>query len=74
LANGHLQKAINAYLAGFESDWWDAYQVVNAVTLVELSAPVDPRQAPLLPVVRYAVERRLASSVADYWTMRRASS
>jgi MAP3K TRAFs-binding domain len=29
--------------------------------------PVDPRQARLLPVVRYAVERRIASKTPDYW-------
>jgi tetratricopeptide (TPR) repeat protein len=67
LAAGHLRKAIDVYLAGFESDWRDAYPGVNAVTLMELATPVDPRQAALLPVVRYAVERRLASKMADYW-------
>jgi tetratricopeptide (TPR) repeat protein len=67
LARGHLRKAIAAYLAGFESDWRDAFPGVNAVTLMELDDPIDPRQADLLPVVRYAVARRLASTVADYW-------
>jgi tetratricopeptide (TPR) repeat protein len=67
LARGHLRKAIDTYLAGFESDWRDAYPGVNAVTLMELDEPVDPRQADLLPVVRYAMSRRLASSAPDYW-------
>jgi hypothetical protein len=40
---------------------------VNAVTLMELSDPPDPRRARLIPVVSYAVERRLASGKPDYW-------
>lgn len=67
LARGLLEKAISAYLRGFETDWRDAYPGINAVTLMELIDPPDPRQAALLPVVRYAVERRIASGAADYW-------
>ena len=63
----HLHEAIAAYLAGFEADWRDAYPGVNAVTLMEMMDPVDPRQAELLPVVRYAVKRRLAGRSPDYW-------
>jgi len=66
-ARGYLRKAIEAYRAGFESDWRDAYPGVNAVTLMELEEPVNPEQARLLPVVRYAVARRLATATADYW-------
>jgi tetratricopeptide (TPR) repeat protein len=64
---GYLRKAISIYLAGFEADWRDAYPGVNAVTLMEMQDPVDPRQAELLPVVHYSVKRRLASKAADYW-------
>lgn len=67
LAHGLLDKAINAYLAGFESDWRDAYPGINAVTLMELQNPPDDRRNQLIPVVSYAVERRLASGQADYW-------
>jgi MAP3K TRAFs-binding domain len=67
VARGHLRNAIRAYLAGFESDWRDAYPGVNAVTLMEMEDAVDPRQAEILPVVNYAVRRRLASIAADYW-------
>jgi hypothetical protein len=67
LAEGLLDKAINAYLAGFEADWRDAYPGINAVTLMELRDPPDPRREDLIPVVAYAVERRLASGKADYW-------
>lgn len=67
LARGLLDKAIGAYLRGFEADWRDAYPGVNAVTLMELKEPPDPRQAALLPVVAYAVGRRIATGQADYW-------
>jgi hypothetical protein len=66
-ARGLLTKAIGAYLQGFESDWRDAYPGINALTLMELQDPPDPRREPLLPVVRYAVERRMAAGRADYW-------
>ena len=66
-ARGYLRKAIGTYLAGFEADWRDAYPGINAVTLMEMDDPVDPRQAELLPVVRYAVKRRLATNAPDYW-------
>ena len=67
LARGLLVKATDAYLRGFEADWRDAYPGVNAVTLMELKDPPDPRQAKLLPVVSYAVERRIAQGKPDYW-------
>ena len=67
LANGLLDKAISAYLKGFEADWRDAYPGVNAVTLMELKSQPDPRQAALLPLVAYAVERRIAQGQPDYW-------
>jgi tetratricopeptide (TPR) repeat protein len=66
-AAGYLRKAISVYLAGFESDWRDAYPGVNTLTLMEMQDPVDPRQAELLPVVHYSVNRRLASKAAEYW-------
>ena len=67
LACGLLDKAIEAYLHGFETDWRDAYPGVNAVTLMELKDPPDPRREQLNPVVSYAVERRIASGKPDYW-------
>lgn len=67
-ARGFLNRAIEAYLKGFESDWRDAYPGVNAVTLMELSVPEpDARGQHLLPIVRYAVERKIATGNADYW-------
>jgi len=67
LAAGLVDKAINAYLKGFEADWRDAYPGVNAVTLMEVRDPPDSRREQLIPVVAYANQRRLASGQADYW-------
>lgn len=67
VARGYLRKAIQTYLTGFEADWRDGYPGVNAVTLMEMEDVVDPRQAELLPVIRYAVGRRLQSKTPDYW-------
>lgn len=66
-AQGVLKQAIDAYLRGFESDWRDTYPGINAVTLMELKSPRDPRQADLLPVMRYSVERRISRGQPDYW-------
>ncbi len=63
-ARGALRQAIAAYLEGFETDWRDAYPGVNAVTLMEMTDPPDPRQADLPPIVRYAVERRIAAGAS----------
>jgi hypothetical protein len=67
LARGFLDKAIGAYLHGFEADWRDAYPGVNAVTLMELKDPPDPQREQFIPVVAYAVERRIAAGKPDYW-------
>lgn len=67
LANGLLAQAISSYCQGFESDWRDAYPGINAVTLMELQEPPDPRRLEMLPVVSYAVKRRLVTTTPDYW-------
>jgi hypothetical protein len=67
LAAGLLDKAIGAYLRGFEADWRDAYPGINALTLMELGPQLDPRQSRLIPVVDYALERKMAGGEADYW-------
>jgi tetratricopeptide (TPR) repeat protein len=66
-ARGLLDKAVDAYLKGFEADWRDAYPGINAVTLMELKEPPDPRRLGILPVVSYAVERKIAAGKPDYW-------
>ncbi len=67
LARGLLERAIAAYLRGFETDWRDAYPGINAVTLMELREPPDPRRQQILPVVTYSVGRRIAAGKPDYW-------
>lgn len=67
-AAGFLNKAIDSYLKGFESDWRDAYPGINAVTLMEIRRdPHDKRSKQILPIVRYAVDRRMAAKKPDYW-------
>jgi tetratricopeptide (TPR) repeat protein len=66
-ARGHLRNAVRTYLEGFQSDIRDAYPGINAVTLMEFEEPVSPEQGEILPVLAYAVKRRLASGAADYW-------
>lgn len=65
LAAGLLEQAIATYLQGFEADWRDAYPGINAVTLMEIAG--DERRHALVPVVRFAVERKLACGEGDYW-------
>ena len=66
-AKGYLRKAITTYLNGFEADWRDAFPGINAVTLMEMDEVVDPRQPELLPIVRYAVKRRVTDKKPNYW-------
>lgn len=67
VARGLLRKATEAYLSGFEADWRDAYPGINAVTLMEVMDPPDPRREELIPVVSYAAKRRIEERQADYW-------
>lgn len=66
-AQGLINKAIDAYLKAFEADWRDAYSGLNAVTLMELREPPDERRKKLIPMVTYAIERRMARGKPDYW-------
>lgn len=66
-ARGHLEKAIAAYTAGFETDWRDTLPGINAVTLMTLKDPPDDRRLAIIPVVRYSVQRKVASGRGDYW-------
>ncbi|MGB5286892.1 MAG: TRAFs-binding domain-containing protein [Ignavibacteriaceae bacterium] len=67
LAKSILNKAIDAYLKGFEADWRDAYPGINAITLMEIKEPPDIRKEKIIPVVTYAVERRIEAGKPDYW-------
>jgi len=66
-ARGHLRQAIKVYRQGFVADPRDGFPGVNAVTLMELDEPPDPDRVRLIPVVRYAAERRIATGTPDYW-------
>jgi tetratricopeptide (TPR) repeat protein len=67
LATSYLDKAVEAYIKGFESDWRDAYPGINAVFLMEIKNPPDLRRHRLLPVVSFSVEQRIAMAEPDYW-------
>jgi hypothetical protein len=64
---GHLDKAIDSYRRGFETDWRDAYPGINAVTLMEIREPGGAAQQALIPIVRYANRRRIDDGPPDYW-------
>ena len=66
-ARALLDQAIEAYRLGFEADPRDAYPGINAVTLMEVRDQPDPRRVKLLPLVQYAVERKMAGGTPDYW-------
>jgi tetratricopeptide (TPR) repeat protein len=69
LAEGHLRKAVDCYVRGFETDWRDAYPGINAVTLLDIQGNPgsESKKAELLPVVMFAVRQRLKSAKPDYW-------
>lgn len=65
-AEAWLDKARETYRLGFEADWRDAYPGVNAVTLTALKGDEEALQE-LIPVVRYAVKRKLERKKPEYW-------
>lgn len=68
-AAGHLKRAIDVYTRGFMADQRDAYPGINAVTLLDIKGDEESLKLKtrLLPVVRFAVEQRLAGTEPDYW-------
>ena len=63
----YQQKAIEAYLDGFESDPRYFYPGINALTLMFLGKEPDERFTKFMPIVSYAVERMLPAKEKDYW-------
>lgn len=66
LSESYLDKALETYRKGFEADWRDAYPGINAVTLMALKGDHES-VAKLVPVVEYAVLRKLEKKQPDYW-------
>jgi hypothetical protein len=68
-ARGYLKRAIVSYTRGFQADPRDAFPGINAVTLLDVRGDKESltERDRLLPVVRYAVERRLGGKSPDYW-------
>ncbi len=62
-----LDKAIAAYLDGFEADPRDCYPGINAVTLMELKEPPDERRRNILTVLRQSIAKKIVASEPDYW-------
>jgi tetratricopeptide (TPR) repeat protein len=69
MALGYLDKAIGAYISGFEADSRDAYPGINAVTLLDIKGDEEAlrQKEELLPVVRFAVKQRLKKTKPIYW-------
>jgi tetratricopeptide (TPR) repeat protein len=69
LADGYLRAAISAYSRGFDADFRDAYPGINAATLLDAQGTpkARARKEELLPVLRFAVKRRIEGGKADYW-------
>ena len=68
-AIGHLDQAIDAYRRGYMADQRDAYPGINLLTLLDIHGERESLEEKdrLLPVVRFAVEQRLAGVKPDYW-------
>jgi hypothetical protein len=68
-AQAYLERAIESYVLGFETDWRDAYPGINAVTLLDIegSPASEKKKAELLPVVQFAASQRLKNDKPDYW-------
>ena len=66
-AEGFLRRTVNTYKRGFEADWRDAYPGVNALTFLRILDWDGEEYWSLRPIVRYAIERKMATGVPDYW-------
>lgn len=64
-----LNKAIETYKKGFESDWRDYYPGINALTLMYLSGEDEHlvEMKKLQPIVSYALERSISEREPGYW-------
>jgi len=71
MADGYLEKAIDAYTKGFECEPVDYYPGVNAITLLLQKGTEDAieRAEKLTPLVSFAVARKGGASSNDYWDL-----
>ncbi len=58
---------MDAYTKGFEADWRDAYPGINACTLMYIENPGNEDLRKLLPVVKFAVTKKMEKQGTDYW-------
>jgi hypothetical protein len=68
-ARGHLKESIDAYSRGFDADLRDAYPGINTATLLDIHGSKESlaTRDKVVPVVRFAVEKRLRAKQPDYW-------
>ncbi len=66
-----LDKAIDAYTRGFESEPADYYPGVNAITLLLQKGSTEAQREAerLTPLVSFAVARRGGGASSDYWDL-----
>ncbi len=62
-----LDRAIDAYERGFETDWRAHYPGINAVHLMWIRNRADKRWEELLHVVRFSAMRAVRSAKPHYW-------
>jgi hypothetical protein len=62
-----LDRAIEAYESGFETDWRAHYPGINAVQLMWIRKRDDDRWRDLLPVVRFSAMQAAKSAKPHYW-------
>ena len=66
-AQGALNNAIEAFLAGFKLDPRMIFAGINTVLLMTVADPPDQRLKAILPVVRYFIDDAVHTGKAAFW-------
>lgn len=66
-AKGHLKKAVDSYLEGYNLDTRDPYTGINTLTLMQYDDSYSGTREELLPVVGYAIKSHLEKKSHVYW-------
>lgn len=66
MGQAYLNKAIQAYKAGFDADWRDFYPGVNLVTLLAIKGDEETLEE-YLPVVFFSTKQNIKHGHANYW-------